>query len=80
MLGTFIQTYGYWILMGVAFIFMMRMHGGGMHKHGTGGSGTSPDAHTTHTTNARELGAVSEKQCTPDAPQTTGNETERQPR
>lgn len=44
----FLQTYGIWILFGIFFILMMRMHGGGMHGHGMGGGcgmGMNHDGH-----------------------------------
>lgn len=31
-----LQTYGSWILFGIVFLLMMRMHSGGMHGHGGG--------------------------------------------
>ncbi len=33
----FLQTYGIWIVFGIFFILMMRMHSGGMHGKGMGG-------------------------------------------
>lgn len=74
MLGTFIQTYGFWILLGVAFVFMMRMHGG-MGMHG-GGCGTSHDAHTTHTGTPRETVKPGEEPPAPDAARPAGDATE----
>ena len=32
----FLQIYGIWIVFGVLFILMMRMHSGGMHGNGMG--------------------------------------------
>lgn len=44
----FLQTYGIWIIFGVLFVLMMRMHSGGMHGHGMGGGcGMSMD-HDEH--------------------------------
>jgi hypothetical protein len=37
----FLQTYGIWLLFGLFFLLMLRMHGGGMHGHRGGhGMGT----------------------------------------
>lgn len=33
----FLQIYGIWIVFGVLFFLMMRMHSGGMHGNGMGG-------------------------------------------
>jgi hypothetical protein len=33
----FLQNYGIWIVFGVLFLLMMRMHRGGMHGNGMGG-------------------------------------------
>ena len=49
----FLQTYGIWILFGIMFLLMMRMHsggmrGGGMHSggmHGGGGCGMGDEQH-----------------------------------
>jgi hypothetical protein len=44
----FLQTYGIWILIGIFFVLMMRMHSGGMQGHGMGGgcgTGMSHDEH-----------------------------------
>ena len=32
----FLQTYGPWMLFGLVFLLMMRMHSGGMHGYGGG--------------------------------------------
>ena len=47
----FLQTYGIWILIGIFFVLMMRMHGGGMHGRGMGGGcgmGMDHDEHDQH--------------------------------
>ncbi len=80
MIGTFIQTYGYWILIGVAVIFMMRMHGGGMHNHGGGGSSAGHDAHTTHTTDAPEPVEAGAQPPAPVTARPAASEAEGQPR
>ena len=33
----FLQAYGTWIFFGIALLFMLRMHSGGGHQHGSGG-------------------------------------------
>jgi hypothetical protein len=48
----FLQTYGLWIVFGIFFLLMMRMHFGGMggmHGNGMGvryGNGTRPEGRT----------------------------------
>ncbi len=70
MLGTFIQTYGFWLLLGIAFVFMMRMHGGG-------GCGMSHDTHTTHNADPRKMTDSSEYPAAPDVPRPTADDAER---
>jgi hypothetical protein len=40
----FLQAYGSWILIGLFFLFMMRMHGG----HGGSGCGMGGHDHSSH--------------------------------
>lgn len=73
MIGTFIQTYGFWILIGVAFIFMMRMHGGR-------GCGMRHDSHAEHTGNSQRTTGSGDQPMVPCPAPLAGNETERQSR
>jgi hypothetical protein len=41
----FLQTYGIWILFGIMFLLMMRMHSGGMHGGGGCGMGMGDEQH-----------------------------------
>ena len=46
MMLEFVQTYGSWIVFGLFFLVMMRMHGGhGGMGHGAGGHRQSSDSH-----------------------------------
>lgn len=76
MLGTFIQTYGYWILIGVVFIFMLRMHSGGMHAHGGGERNVRHEAHGARPT-PPEAAESGERPAAPDAPRPTDSEAKR---
>ncbi len=43
-MGAFLQTYGVWIVFGIAIILMFRMHGGGgMHGMHSGGAPSARD-------------------------------------
>ena len=59
----FLQTYGIWILIGVFFVLMMRMHGGGMHGHDMGGGcgmGMDHDEHDQRSHGQRVVPFVDE--------------------
>ena len=58
----FIQAYGYWIVIGLFLVFMLRMHLGGHSGHGRGGGdgerdGTGPTG--TDSDGRQDVGASS---------------------
>jgi len=61
MMLEFVQTYGSWIVFGLLFLVMMRMHGGhGGTGHGADGHGQPSDGHDHDSAAPEVTGAQTE--------------------